>query len=148
MFINLEIISAVFFATILREIYVFCWKIFLLSVAKKNFQHQGCDRVKFLATSGPNDWMILCTYITRNCAFAIHLHTVTCQSSSGNHIHNRSVNLEYNTLICWTDGTNVSLTKRLMFQVLLFFFIKSCKILCKNIFNYFSYFSMKLQKWK
>ena len=35
------------------------------------------------------------------------------------------------------DGTNESSTKRLMFQV--FFFMSSCKILCKNPFNLFSY---------
>ena len=47
----------------------------------------------------------------------------------------KSDNLQYyNTLGCWVDGTIVSSTKRLMFQVL-FFFIISCKILCKNPFN-------------
>ena len=30
----------------------------------------------------------------------------------------KSVNLQYNTLVCWADGTNDSSTKRLMFQVL------------------------------
>ena len=34
----------------------------------------------------------------------------------------KSVNLQYNTLVCWADGTNVLLTERLMFQV--FFFHK------------------------
>jgi hypothetical protein len=43
-----------------------------------------------------------------------------------------SVNIQYNTLVCWVDGTNDLSTKRLMFQVL-FFFIKSCK----NPFNLF-----------
>ena len=33
----------------------------------------------------------------------------------------KSVNLEYNTLVRWADGTNISWTKRLMFQVLFFF---------------------------
>ena len=42
-------------------------------------------------------------------------------------------------IIRWVAGTNDSSTKRLMFQVL-FFFIISCKILCKNCFNLFSYF--------
>ena len=41
-------------------------------------------------------------------------------------------------IICWIVGTNDSSTKRLMFQVL-FFFIISCKILCKKRFNLFSY---------
>ena len=39
----------------------------------------------------------------------------------------------------WDDGTNESLTKRLMFQVL-FFFMISCWILCRNTFNLFVYF--------
>ena len=51
----------------------------------------------------------------------------------------KSGNLQYNTLGCWVNGTIVSLTKRLMFQVL-FFFMISCKILCRNPFNLFSYF--------
>ena len=33
----------------------------------------------------------------------------------------KSVNLEYDTLVCWADGANLSSTKRLMFQV--FFFL-------------------------
>ena len=32
----------------------------------------------------------------------------------------KSVNLEYNTLVCWADGKNDSWTKDLMFQVLFF----------------------------
>ena len=57
----------------------------------------------------------------------------------------KSVNLQYNTLGCLDDGTNESLTKRLMFQVL-FFFMISCRILCKNTFNLFVYFLKKIQK--
>ena len=56
----------------------------------------------------------------------------------------KSVNLQYNTLGRLDDGTNKSSSKRLMFQVL-FFFMISCKILCKNPFNLFSYFFIKLQ---
>ena len=56
----------------------------------------------------------------------------------------KSVNLHYNKLVRWADGTNDSSTKLLMFQVL-FFFIKSCKILCKNPFNLFFY---KITKMK
>ena len=59
----------------------------------------------------------------------------------------KSVNLEYNTLVRWTHETNVLLTKRLMFQVF-FFFIKSCKILCKNIFIFFFNFLYKITKMK
>ena len=55
----------------------------------------------------------------------------------------KSVNLQYNTLGCLDDGTSESLTKHLMFQVL-FFIMISCKILCKNPFNLFSYFFIKL----
>ena len=29
----------------------------------------------------------------------------------------KSDNLQYNTLVCWADGTNDSLTKRLTFQI-------------------------------
>ena len=53
--------------------------------------------------------------------------------------NHKSVNLQYHTLGCLDDGTNELSTKRLMFQVL-FFFMISCKILCKNPFNLFSYF--------
>ena len=59
----------------------------------------------------------------------------------------KSVNLQYNTLGRLDDGTNESSTKRLMFQVL-FFFMISCKILCKNPFNLFSYFFYKITKIK
>ena len=45
-------------------------------------------------------------------------------------------NLQYNTLGCWVAGTIV---KHLMFQVL-FFYIISCKILCKTPFNLYFYF--------
>ena len=50
--------------------------------------------------------------------------------------HQKSVNLQYNT-VCWINGTNHSSTKGLMFQIL-FYFMKSCKILLKNTFNFFS----------
>ena len=56
----------------------------------------------------------------------------------------KSDNLQYNTLVHWVAGMNDSLTKRLMFQVLYFFMI-SCRILCKNTFNLFIYF---LKKYK
>ena len=58
-------------------------------------------------------------------------------------IHQKSDNLQYNTLVCWVAGMNDSSTKCLMFQVL-FFFMTSCKILCKNCFNLFSYFFISL----
>ena len=56
----------------------------------------------------------------------------------------KSVNLQ---LGCLDDGTNESSTKRLMFQVLYFFMI-SCRILCKNTFNLFVYFFKKNTKIK
>ena len=59
----------------------------------------------------------------------------------------KSVNLQYNTLGRLDDGTNKSSTKRLMFQVL-FFSMISCKILCKNPFNSFSYLFHKITKIK
>ena len=48
----------------------------------------------------------------------------------------KSVNLQYDTLVRWLAGTNDLSTKRLIFQAL-FFFIISCKILCKNHFILF-----------
>ena len=60
------------------------------------------------------------------------------------HAVKKSVNLHYNTLGRLDDGTNESLTKCLMFQVL-FSFMISCKILCKNQ-NLLSYFFIELQK--
>ena len=70
-------------------------------------------------------------------------------AARGHHHHTglKSDNLQYNTLVRWADGTNDSSTKRLMFQVL-FFFIKSCKILCKNPFNLFFLFFYKITKMK
>ena len=59
----------------------------------------------------------------------------------------KSVNLQYIKLGCLDDGTNESSTKSLMFQVL-FFFMISFKILCKNPFNLFSYFFYKITKIK
>ena len=58
----------------------------------------------------------------------------------------KSDNIQYNTLGCWVHGTNNSSTKCLMFQV--FFFIKSCNILCKNPFNLFFLFFYKITKMK
>ena len=61
----------------------------------------------------------------------------------------KSINLQHNTLGCLEDGTNESSTKRLMFQVL-FLFLKSCKILCKNPFKFLIFFFsfIKLLRWK
>ena len=51
----------------------------------------------------------------------------------------KSVNLQYNMLGLLDDGKNESSTERLMFRVL-FFFMISCKILCKNpIISYLFY---------
>ena len=59
----------------------------------------------------------------------------------------KSVNLQFITLGRLDDGTNESSTKCLMFQVQYYlFFMISCKSLCKNPFNLFSYFFIKLQK--
>ena len=61
---------------------------------------------------------------------------------------NRITNIKNPTIfniIRWVAGTIVSLTKHLIFQVL-FSFIISCKILCKNPFKLFFYFLITLQK--
>jgi hypothetical protein len=53
-----------------------------------------------------SDAALFCKYIQR---------VLTCSS-----VH-KSVNLQYDTLVRWANGTNDLLTKRLMFQVLFFF---------------------------
>ena len=60
----------------------------------------------------------------------------------------KSINLQYNTLVCWTHGTNDSLTKRMVFQVLSFFFHKIFQILCINPFNFFFFSFYKIIKVK
>ena len=55
----------------------------------------------------------------------------------------KSDNLQCNVPGHWVDWTIVSLTKRCMFQTLLFSII-SCKILCKNPFNLCFY---NFKKW-
>ena len=57
----------------------------------------------------------------------------------------KSVNLQYNLLVRRANGTTDSSTKRLMLQVLFFFLIKSCKILCKNPLNLFFYKMTKMK---
>ena len=42
-------------------------------------------------------------------------------SSNVRRLDQNLVNLQYNTLVCWNDGPNESLTKHLMFQVLFSF---------------------------
>ena len=54
----------------------------------------------------------------------------------------KSVNLQYNTLVCWDTRTKDSSTKCLMLQAL-FLFTISCKILFKNCFNLFFYYKNK-----
>ena len=62
-----------------------------------------------------------------------------------NDIHVQSVNLQYNTLVCWDDGTNDSWTKCLVFQVL-FLSHKILQNSLKKPFQSFSLFSIELQK--
>ena len=50
-------------------------------------------------------------------------------------LHLKSDNLQYNMLVHWFAGTNDSLTKHLMFQVLFL-----AKFFAKNHFNLFFYF--------
>ena len=51
-------------------------------------------------------------------------------------------------IVCWVDGTPVSLTKNLMFQMFFYLYIIFCNILCKNPFNLFSIFFHNLSKIK
>ena len=60
----------------------------------------------------------------------------------------KSVNLQYITLGCLDDGTNESSTKRLMFQVIHFFFKISCKILFAKILSIYFLIFYKITKIK
>ena len=69
----------------------------------------------------------------------VHLGTPICKVY-------KSVNLQYITLGCLDDGTIESATKRLMIQVL-FFFIKSCKIILQKPFQFiFLFFLYKFKR--
>ena len=56
----------------------------------------------------------------------------------------KSDNLQYNTLVCWADGTNDSSTKRLMFQVFFFFIISYKLRALKTLYFHFCNFIKKL----
>ena len=58
----------------------------------------------------------------------------------------KSVNLQYNTLVCWADGTNNSSTKCLMFQV--FFFHKILQNSLQKPFQFIFIFFYKITKMK
>ena len=49
----------------------------------------------------------------------------------------KSDNLQYDTLFCWFLKINELSTKYLLMFQVLFFFIISCKIICKNCFIFF-----------
>ena len=61
---------------------------------------------------------------------------VWIRKSVNNRLCLKSINLQYDMLVRWADGTNDLSTKRLMFQ-LSFFFVESCKTLCINLSIYF-----------
>ena len=82
---------------------------------------------------------------SRNWILADGLPVLVSSVLKSDNLQYKSVNLQYNTLGRLDNGTNESSTKHLMFQVL-FFFMISCKIICKNPFNLFSHFFIKLQK--
>ena len=60
----------------------------------------------------------------------------------------KSVNLQYNTLVRWAAGTNDSLTKRLVFRELFFFFIKCGKILSTLSIFFFLFYKITSMKIK
>ena len=68
-------------------------------------------------------------------------------ASSGWPPSNPSIYNICNTLVRWADGENDSSTKHLMFQAL-FFFITSCKILCKKPFQLIFLFFKKITEIK
>ena len=59
----------------------------------------------------------------------------------------KSVNLEYNTLVCWANGKNVSLIKRLMFQALSIFH-KILENYLQKPFQFIFLFSYQITKMK
>ena len=59
----------------------------------------------------------------------------------------KSVNLQYNTLVRWADGTNESSTKHLMFQVL-FLFHKILQNSLQKPFQLIFWFFYKITKMK
>ena len=59
--------------------------------------------------------------------------------------HLKSNNLQYNTLGPWVDGPNDSSTKRLMFQVLVFFIISYRLRALKTLYFYFC---KVIKKWE
>ena len=72
-----------------------------------------------------------------------HISPEEAASVKGN---DKSVNLQYNTMGRLEDGTNESLIKRLMFQVLFFFHDFLQNSLQKSFQFIFLFFFMKLQK--
>ena len=58
------------------------------------------------------------------------------------------VNLQYNTLVGWADGTNDLLTKRLMIQVLFFFSKKLANSLQKPFHFFYKITKMKINSFE
>ena len=59
----------------------------------------------------------------------------------------KSINLEYNTLVRWADGTNISSTMCVMFHVL-FLFHKILQNSLEKPFQFIFLFFIRLWKWK
>ena len=109
----------------------FPWKSWFIKIARKYTLGIGWISIK------KNSWGRLSLLSALQIMLSLSLHPGTLSlTTSSQYRGQKSDNLQYNTLGRWVAGTNDSSTKRLMFQVL-FFFIISCKILCKNRFNLF-----------
>ena len=87
----------------------------LLSLASKFFKRRGVVEKRRLLT--PEIFLVptICTH-----ALVVRRSNHRWKISDVIEVL-KSVNLQYNTLVIWADGTKDSSTKRLMFQVLLFF---------------------------
>ena len=70
------------------------------------------------------------------------MNTVLNVSKTGHFL--KSVNLQYNTLVRWANGTNKSWTKRLMFQVFFFHKIKILQNSLQKPFQFIFLFFYKI----
>ena len=95
-----------------------------------------------------NSWGRLSLLSALQIMLSLSLHPGTLSlTTSSQYRGQKSDNLQYNMLGRRVAGTNDSSTKRLMFQVLLFFII-SCKTYCKKSFQFIFFFFHNFTKIK
>ena len=121
----------------MRSLILFCIKYqaktcyYIEHTSKLNKQEKKCSNICIMYLKKKLQLKILIKFL---CTLMGFLHIfLFCKQEQ------KSVNLQYSMLGQWDDGPKELLIKRLMFQEL-FFFMISCKFLCENPFNLFSYF--------